>query len=1166
MRFYIVLYIILSSLFLSAQTPILVIPKGHTGIITSSACSQDGRFILTGARDLSAKLWDNKGNEMISYSSPSEIQSVAISNNSEYILIGSTDNKAQLFKITGEKIKDLPLHKNFINSVAFAPGNNLMATASDDNSAKVYDINGNIQGSYLHKKSVKSVCFDSKGKRILTASSDKTAVLWNFDGTKQSFIGHTAGLNQAKISKDGNYILSCSDDKTAILWNNKGKIKHKIKHFDKVTAIDIDQDNSIIISGSYNGEIKIWTTLGKILKEKDTKEWGISSITILPDRKSFIVTSADYIRQYDLNLNIIRKYEAKAKSVTAICFANEGKAILQGDQFGAIKEWDAFQNNFKSYQMHNGMISSIAISPDNLHWASSSEDKNAIVTSLNGTVENRFTLDSKTTSVSFSPEGKMFLIGTYNNSSAIKSLDKAINKTIKQAGQHIIAAAYTPNGKYIVTASEENNVSIFSDEGNPVKTFSTQSSIKSLAISSDSKSIITGCFNGLTQVWSLENGSLNHSIGRPLGDEVISVAVSKNNELIASGYNSGALRLVNIITNNEILIKGHTTKVNSISFTPDNKLLASGSSDGTIKIWDCGTGKEIADLIALDKSDWVVTTPEGLFDASANAMVKLKYRVGLEMIDLDQLKERYYEPGLLSTIFKINNNEMRDVTAFNSVPLYPEINATIIDDELSVKLKPRGGELGKLSIFINNKEVIEDANPDRKTEINKIRLNQFDSCLINGSNKVIIRAYNKDAWLKSAPYEINYKLHNSRGEESPTTTTNNTSPFKKKVRSLYAIIIGTSDYSGDKLDLVYPDKDATSFASAIQQVGSRLFGERVYIHVLTTTPTGNQQKSTRKNIEKTFNDIQQKINSEDVFIVYFAGHGVNYGEAEKSQFYYLTTDIKSDNLQEKEIRDAYTISSEDLTKWLKTNHSQRQVVIMDACHSGDLAKSLGTGNARALNPTQIKAFERMKDRTGIFIITGSANDKVSYESSEYGQGLLTYSLLEGMSREAKKNVDKLVDVSSLFNYSCDRVVELANHIDKIQKPVFGAPLGAASFDIGISDDQVNIEIKQAKPVFIQSSFQNNEGWDNLELTGEMKKYLSDISKDSDSPIAYFDVDYTPNSFKMSGNYSVSGDKINITVNIIKNKQLVTTLLHEGNKNNLKEFVSSLFTKVKEKVK
>ncbi|MCB0552402.1 MAG: hypothetical protein KDD02_02535, partial [Phaeodactylibacter sp.] len=67
-----------------------------------------------------------------------------------------------------------------------------------------------------------------------------------------------------------------------------------------------------------------------------------------------------------------------------------------------------------------------------------------------------------------------------------------------------------------------------------------------------------------------------------------------------------------------------------------------------------------------------------------------------------------------------------------------------------------------------------------------------------------------------------------------------------------------------------------------------------------------------------------------------------------------------------------------------------------------------------------RALDRMKDRTGMFVLAGSAADKVSYEASQYGQGLLTYSILQGMSG-FKLREDKYVDVALLFEYARDEV-------------------------------------------------------------------------------------------------------------------------------------------------
>ena len=50
--------------------------------------------------------------------------------------------------------------------------------------------------------------------------------------------------------------------------------------------------------------------------------------------------------------------------------------------------------------------------------------------------------------------------------------------------------------------------------------------------------------------------------------------------------------------------------------------------------------------------------------------------------------------------------------------------------------------------------------------------------------------------------------------------------------------------------------------------------------------------------------------------------------------------------------------------------------------------------------SQVRALERVKDRNGLHLLAGAAADASSYEASRYGQGLLTYSLLLGMTGPA----------------------------------------------------------------------------------------------------------------------------------------------------------------------
>jgi len=107
--------------------------------------------------------------------------------------------------------------------------------------------------------------------------------------------------------------------------------------------------------------------------------------------------------------------------------------------------------------------------------------------------------------------------------------------------------------------------------------------------------------------------------------------------------------------------------------TPDTRRAVTGSGDGTVQIWDVATGDELARLISIDSGeDWLITTPEGLFDRSAGGRRKVSYRVdnGLIVVPVDRFFQDFYYPGLLSAIFRGERPvPMTDFT--ETLPVHP---------------------------------------------------------------------------------------------------------------------------------------------------------------------------------------------------------------------------------------------------------------------------------------------------------------------------------------------------------------------------------------------------------------------------------------------------------------------------------------------------------------
>ena len=95
--------------------------------------------------------------------------------------------------------------------------------------------------------------------------------------------------------------------------------------------------------------------------------------------------------------------------------------------------------------------------------------------------------------------------------------------------------------------------------------------------------------------------------------------------------------------------------IDLVAFSWDNKYLVSGSRDTTpIKVWEVASGKELASLIAFDEHDWIVVTPDGLFDGSPAAWNKILWRFNNNTFDhapVEAFFSDFYYPGLLTDIF-----------------------------------------------------------------------------------------------------------------------------------------------------------------------------------------------------------------------------------------------------------------------------------------------------------------------------------------------------------------------------------------------------------------------------------------------------------------------------------------------------------------------------------
>ncbi len=523
-----------------------------------------------------------------------------------------------------------------------------------------------------------------------------------------------------------------------------------------------------------------------------------------------------------------------------------------------------------------------------------------------------------------------------------------------------------------------------------------------------------------------------------------------------------------------------------------------------------------------------------MFDASQNIDKYVYFREKNRIIGFDQLKDRYYEPGLIQKVLGYSKEPLRKSRGLGSIDMYPSLELRHPDQnvgKLGIYLKNQGGGIGKVSIQINGKEATPDArgssfDPHRATAVLEYAIKDHPYLIPGGVNQIEVKAYNAEEYLSSRVKKIYYLVDEKKVEYSP---------------SLHAIIIGTSNYSGEALDLNYAAKDALDFAKALEMVSNKYFTEdKVNIQLLSTEETDYSKWPTKENIAKSFASLSKTTHPADVLVVYLSGHGINYGGAD-GDFYYLTSEASSGELRDPALKESVAISSAEFTEYIKSVPALKQVMIIDACNSGQLAEDIM--RARTDRPSsEIRALERLKDRTGMYVLAGSAADAVSYEASIYGQGLLTYSLLFGIKGAALRE-NKFVDVMDLFQFAANEVPKLAENIGGVQKPEIRVPFGGQSFDIGISDSEIQnkITLPSPKPIFVRSSFQDQDTFnDDLKLSEKLDAELKEFStaRGEEQRLVFIDVSRFDEAYSIKGRYTKSGSSYVVNVRLFRGNELI----------------------------
>ncbi len=199
-------------------------------------------------------------------------------------------------------------------------------------------------------------------------------------------------------------------------------------------------------------------------------------------------------------------------------------------------------------------------------------------------------------SVAYTPDGRFLVTAGYDNCVRVWGL--ASHKELRCLRGHtgpIISIAVCPDGRHAVSGSLDKTIRLWDlNAGKEVHCFrGHDKEVHHVAVSPDGQRIASASYDGTARIWDRKTGKQLLRLSGERGS-VLVVTFSPDGRLLASGGEDHQITLWDVSTGRQVRqLKGDTDSILGLAFSPDGQLLASASHDRTIRLWRVETGKEL---------------------------------------------------------------------------------------------------------------------------------------------------------------------------------------------------------------------------------------------------------------------------------------------------------------------------------------------------------------------------------------------------------------------------------------------------------------------------------------------------------------------------------------------------------------------------------------------